>query len=145
MKHLLQLSALSILMFCSTIQVSFTSSFETGEMRQPCCTAGRQPSSFQLGYNASDTYLDVVCKGTMTFYSTVLRPVISTGCYCHPSCSEYMALAIQTHGFPIGLILGLERLLHEYGEYQYGKVVLTPEGWRIYDPVDSNTSWWRLP
>lgn len=142
MKVLFFISILLIALISSTIQTSSASNLEASEMRQPIWNDNQELLSLTPGYNASDGYKDLVCKGLMTFYSTTLRPVISSGCYCYPSCSEYMAQAIQSHGLPIGFTLGLERLLHEYGEYQYGTLFMTSEGWRIYDPVHNNTFWW---
>ena len=45
------------------------------------------------------------------FYSYLISPLIGRNCRFHPSCSHYMAVAIEKHGILKGLWLGTSRLL----------------------------------
>ena len=111
MKVLFFISILLIALISSTIQTSSASNLEASEMRQPIWNDNQELLSLTPGYNASDGYKDLVCKGLMTFYSTTLRPVISSGCYCYPSCSEYSIQAFQKYGCFKGLWLTIWRIL----------------------------------
>lgn len=128
---------------CIPVLIQTTHAFEAGAMRQPeSCLIQQKPEPDHTD-NVPEHFTSVICRCSMVFYSNVLRPVISSGCPCYPSCSEYMAQAILEYGFPAGLVLGLERLLHEYGEFHYGITIHTSRGLRLYDPIENNTFWWR--
>ncbi len=43
-------------------------------------------------------------------YKRVISPLLPSACRFHPTCSEYMMQAIQTHGASRGLWMGLKRL-----------------------------------
>jgi len=43
-------------------------------------------------------------------YKRVISPLLPSACRFHPTCSEYMMQAIQTHGAARGLWMGLKRL-----------------------------------
>jgi len=81
--------------------------------------------------------------GYMKLYSALLHRGMSRGCPSYPSCSRYMTQAVIQFGGPVGIVLGLERLLHETGEIHHGTAVSTPHGLKVYDPLDSNTFWWH--
>lgn len=56
-------------------------------------------------------------------YKTTISPAIhwlagpGAGCRYHPTCSEYMGEALETHGIVIGFWMGCRRLLrcHPWG------------------------------
>ena len=50
-------------------------------------------------------------------YQKIISPLLPGVCRYRPTCSEYMAEAIQTHGIVKGLYLGTRRLLrcHPWG------------------------------
>jgi putative membrane protein insertion efficiency factor len=43
-------------------------------------------------------------------YKAYLSPLLPPACRFHPTCSEYMAEALQVHGLGRGLWLGVRRL-----------------------------------
>ena len=45
------------------------------------------------------------------FYQTALSPFLGVRCRFVPSCSDYMAEALQSAGTRQGLVLGMKRLL----------------------------------
>lgn len=57
-------------------------------------------------------------------YQKIISPLLPGVCRYRPTCSEYMAEAIQTHGIVKGLYLGTRRLLRCH-----------PWGCSGYDPV----------
>ena len=57
-------------------------------------------------------------------YQKIISPLLPGVCRYRPTCSEYMAEAIQTHGIVKGLYLGTRRLLrcHPWGGSGYDPV-----------------------
>lgn len=67
------------------------------------------------------------------FYQLCISPMLGPRCRFYPTCSAYMAEAIQTHGAAKGFILGLKRLCKCHPFHKGG----------YYDPVPeklTNTS-----
>ena len=48
---------------------------------------------------------------SLRLYKRWVSPALPQACRYHPTCSEYMAEAVQRHGVPQGIRLGLLRLL----------------------------------
>lgn len=44
------------------------------------------------------------------FYQKCISPLTPPSCRYYPTCSNYMVMAIEKHGF-LGLIMGLSRIL----------------------------------
>lgn len=61
--------------------------------------------------------LSVVLRGLIRAYQLLVSPLLLPSCRYLPSCSDYAAEAIQTHGAPYGVWLTLRRLLrcHPWG------------------------------
>lgn len=57
-------------------------------------------------------------------YQWFISPLLPSSCRHQPSCSEYMAQAIQQWGALKGLIIGLRRLArcHPFGTHGYDPV-----------------------
>lgn len=57
-------------------------------------------------------------------YKLFISPCLPSACRFHPTCSEYMAEAIQKHGAVRGVWLGLKRLgkCHPFHEGGYDPV-----------------------
>ena len=57
-------------------------------------------------------------------YQKIISPLLPGVCRYRPTCSEYMAEAIQTHGIVKGLYLGTRHLLrcHPWGGSGYDPV-----------------------
>ena len=58
------------------------------------------------------------------FYQKFLSPLCPGVCRFRPTCSEYMIIAIKTHGIIKGLYLGFKRILrcHPWGGSGYDPV-----------------------
>jgi uncharacterized protein len=74
--------------------------------------------------------------GTVRIYRTIISPVLTAvftplgfGCRFHPTCSQYAAEAIRTHGACKGTLLALGRVCRCH-----------PWGSSGHDPVPSPTS-----
>ena len=48
--------------------------------------------------------------GGLRVYQLMLSPMFPSACRYHPTCSEYMAQAVERHGALRGVWLGLKRL-----------------------------------
>jgi len=64
------------------------------------------------------TVAQTLIKSIVRAYQLVVSPLLGTRCRYHPTCSAYMADAVETHGAISGLGLGIRRLIrcHPWGE-----------------------------
>lgn len=46
----------------------------------------------------------------LRFYKRYISPLLPSACRFHPTCSEYMMQAVEKHGVPRGVFLGIKRL-----------------------------------
>lgn len=53
-----------------------------------------------------------VLTGGLTLYQRWISPLLPSACRFHPTCSEYMKVAIARYGAISGVWLGLKRLGH---------------------------------
>jgi hypothetical protein len=54
--------------------------------------------------------MQVVLLALLKVYKRVLSPLLPSACRFRPTCSEYMMEAIERHGVPRGVWLGIKRL-----------------------------------
>ena len=47
---------------------------------------------------------------TLRSYKRWVSPLLPSACRFHPTCSVYMIQAVETHGVPRGVRMGLRRL-----------------------------------
>ena len=81
----------------------------------------------------------------ISFYKNHISPVDGDRCPSYPTCASYAEQAFQKHGFIMGWMMTVDRLIHEGNEetsvspfvYMDGEV-------RIFDPVENNDFWWDL-
>jgi uncharacterized protein len=61
--------------------------------------------------------LSLLLRGLIRFYQLAISPLLLPSCRYLPSCSDYAAEAIATHGAVRGAALGARRLLrcHPWG------------------------------
>ncbi len=80
--------------------------------------------------------------GFITLYQRAFSSAAGAGCPSYPSCSRYMKLTIRDYGTFKGLVMGVERLLHEGGEVAHGTWIRTcDDRWLVYDPPEANALW----
>ena len=81
-----------------------------------------------------------------SFYRHYLSPVDGHECPSLPSCSAYSIKAFKKHGFFMGWMMTVDRLLHEGSEEtRVSPLVLWHGKWKILDPVENNDFWWYPP
>jgi putative membrane protein insertion efficiency factor len=56
----------------------------------------------------------------LRIYKRWISPLLPSACRCHPTCSEYMMQAIQTHGAIRGVWMGLKRIARCHPFHQGG-------------------------
>lgn len=79
----------------------------------------------------------------ISLYRNHISPVDGSRCPSIPSCSSYSAMAFKKHGFLIGWIMTVDRLIHEGGEETSVSPLVYSKGeWKIFDPVENNDFWW---
>jgi putative component of membrane protein insertase Oxa1/YidC/SpoIIIJ protein YidD len=78
------------------------------------------------------------------FYKETVSRVDGDRCPSEPSCSEYSLQAFRKHGFFIGWVMTVDRLIHEgTEETKVSPVVFSGGKKKIYDPVENNDFWWH--
>ncbi|MFH2093152.1 MAG: membrane protein insertion efficiency factor YidD [Pseudomonadota bacterium] len=92
---------------------------------------------------AQDRQQDVQSNGFFDFYEQVISPVDGHRCPMYPSCSQYAKTAIHKHGYVIGWIMGLDRLVRCGRDEKTHAPAIRANGIiHIYDPVENNDFWW---
>ncbi|NNF98762.1 MAG: membrane protein insertion efficiency factor YidD [Desulfobacteraceae bacterium] len=79
-------------------------------------------------------------------YLNHLSAVRRGHCPMYPSCSEYSRQAVETHGFSVGWIMAMDRLMR-CGRDEVKSVprVYIEGSWRYYDPLENNDFWHAHP
>ena len=81
--------------------------------------------------------------GFLSFYQKHISPIDGDRCPSMPTCSAYSVRAIKKHGFFIGWMMTVDRLIHEgREEARISPLVFSGGKWKIYDPVEANDFWW---
>ncbi|MEJ2724372.1 MAG: membrane protein insertion efficiency factor YidD [Deltaproteobacteria bacterium] len=76
-------------------------------------------------------------------YRETVSKVDGDRCPSEPSCSEYSLQAFKKHGFFIGWMMTVDRLIHEgIEETKVSPVIFSRGKKKIYDPVENNDFWW---
>jgi hypothetical protein len=79
----------------------------------------------------------------LSIYRNHISTVDADRCPSFPSCSSYAVDAFKKHGFFIGWIMTVDRLIHEGREETTVSPMVFSEGkWKIFDPVENNDFWW---
>ena len=63
-------------------------------------------------------------------------------CPSEPTCSSYSAQAFRKHGFFVGWVMMVDRLIHEADEGRHSPLVRRDGELKIFDPVTDNDFWW---
>jgi len=83
-------------------------------------------------------------KAGTRFFQTFISPVDGPRCSMVPTCSVYAVRAADQHGFFLGTLLTVDRLLHEVEPDFHTKPKRIGKRLRWHDPVEDNTFWWHL-
>jgi putative membrane protein insertion efficiency factor len=58
--------------------------------------------------------------GVLRIYKRWISPLLPSACRFHPTCSEYMMQAVETHGAARGVWMGLRRIAKCHPFHQGG-------------------------
>jgi hypothetical protein len=79
------------------------------------------------------------------FVSSVWRHISAVDgqrCPSEPTCSSYSAQVFKKHGFFVGWVMTVDRLIHEADEGRHSPLVRINGEFKILDPVENNDFWW---
>ncbi len=87
-----------------------------------------------------------VAERVLSFYRNNISAVDGDRCPSYPSCSSYSVEAFRKHGFAMGWLMTVDRLIHEGREEMAVSPPVYSDGkLKIYDPVENNDFWWYHP
>ena len=125
------------LMFCSALHL-FEMNAGEGENAWGAEHPGSsipEPKQGESGFNPGVWLLNI--------YRDHISPVDGGRCPSMPSCSSYSVEAFKKHGFFLGWIMTVDRLIHEGKEESLVSPLVFSKGtWKLYDPVENNDFWW---
>ena len=78
----------------------------------------------------------------VSFFSEHISAVDGDRCPSSPTCSSYSAQAFRKHGFFMGWLMTVDRLIHEGDEASISPVVKRNGLGKTFDPVENNDFWW---
>ena len=79
----------------------------------------------------------------LSIYKDHISPVNADRCPSFPSCSSYAEQAMKKHGFFMGWMMTVDRLIHEGKEETSVSPYIESDGeLLIFDPVENNDFWW---
>lgn len=79
----------------------------------------------------------------LSIYKDHISPVNADQCPSYPPCSSYAGQAMRKHGFFIGWMMTVDRLIHEGKEETSVSPYIHSHGEDlILDPVENNDFWW---
>ncbi len=77
-----------------------------------------------------------------SFFRNYVSQVDGDRCPSLPSCSSYSVDVFKKHGFFIGWLMTVDRLIHESDEGSVSPNVYHNGRLRVLDPVENNDFWW---
>ena len=78
-----------------------------------------------------------------SFFRDHISAVDGDRCPSSPSCSAYSLKAFQKHGFFVGWVMTVDRLIHEGDEPKVSPMVRQNGKYYVFDPVENNDFWWH--
>lgn len=109
-----------------------------------CEESGQDPSGRGLSQGVEKGHESDGNVGA--WFASIFRDHISgvdgDRCPSIPSCSSYSVAAFKKHGFFIGWVMTVDRLIHEADEGSVSPVVYHKGRLKILDPVENNDFWW---
>ncbi|TYO98246.1 hemolytic domain-containing protein [Geothermobacter ehrlichii] len=79
------------------------------------------------------------------FFQHYISPVDGARCPMYPTCSAYARQALARHGPWLGILLTVDRLIHENDPRERRRPVLVGDRYRYFDPVEANDFWLGHP
>ena len=99
------------------------------------------------GIKSADEKMDLsgpawLLRGGYVIFSKYISPVDGDRCNMYPTCAAYSREAVEKHGFIGGLLLTVDRLIHESNEVDRAPQIVKWDRFRYLDPVSNNDFWW---
>ena len=86
-----------------------------------------------------------VLKYGLDVFRRYISPVDGPRCPMLPTCSSYAEQALDKHGPWLGIMLTVDRLLHESDPREHRHPVQGPDRIRYRDPLEDNDFWLAVP
>ena len=84
-----------------------------------------------------------LAAGMVSIFRDHISAVDADRCPSRPSCAQYGVQAFNKHGFLLGWLMTVDRLIHEGSEEAaVSPLVFEHDRFQIYDPVENNDFWW---
>lgn len=94
-------------------------------------TSQKEKSGFNPGATLASIFRDHISR------------VDGDRCPSIPNCSSYSVKAFKKHGFFVGWMMMVDRLIHEGSEEtRVSPTVYSNGKWKIFDPIENNDFWW---
>ena len=104
--------------------------------------AGAEEGKFHSRYDKSDSACNIGAWMASIFRDHISR-IDGDRCPSLPTCSSYSVLAFRKHGFFMGWLMTVDRLIHEGSEEMAVSPLVYYRGrMKIFDPVENNDFWW---
>lgn len=97
-----------------------------------------QPQGMEKGCESDEN----VGAWFASLYQNYISRVDSHRCPSIPTCSSYSGMAFRKHGFFIGWLMTVDRLIHEGDEGSFSPRVYHGGRFRTLDPIENNDFWW---
>ena len=102
-----------------------------------CSSTGKTGVDNSRGSHPMHSFIDIY-QNRLNHLSAVR----AGECPMHPSCSEYSRQAIDSHGFVLGWIMTVDRLIRcGRDETAVGTRIFVNGAWKTDDPVKENAFW----
>jgi hypothetical protein len=82
-------------------------------------------------------------RSGVRFFREHISSVDGDRCQMYPTCSSYSIQAIESHGFFIGYLMTVDRLIHESNEMDRAILIQKGDRFYYYDPIENNDFWWK--
>lgn len=90
----------------------------------------------------SPSWPALILQSGLQIYVRHISAVDGDRCSMYPSCSTYAMQAVKKHGFFMGWLLTVDRLIHEGNEMDLAPELLIDHSFRYLDLVSNNDFWW---
>lgn len=78
----------------------------------------------------------------LSFFQEHISAVDGDRCPSIPTCSSYGVMAFKKHGFFMGWLMTVDRLIREADEGSFSPLIYHNGRVKILDPVENNDFWW---
>jgi len=85
--------------------------------------------------------ITLVAQALIWGYQHILSPVDGATCGFHPTCSAYGMQAVGKHGWLLGSLMALERIVRNHRAERTYPLVRVHGIVRLHDPVEDNDFW----